>query len=73
MPVLQEWKQLAKGNLSPEILKAFIETMLHAIAQCSVADRPERVEPRVVKRRPKPYKKMMKPRAQLKRELTNPQ
>jgi len=71
--VLQEWKQLAKGNLSPEILKAFIETMLHAIAQCSVADRPERVEPRVVKRRPKPYKKMMKPRAQLKRELTNPQ
>jgi hypothetical protein len=32
-------------------------------------DRPDRVEPRAVKRRPKPYKHLTKPRAVLRAEL----
>ena len=33
------------------------------------ADRPDRVEPRVVKRRPKEYDRMTRPRAELRRRL----
>jgi hypothetical protein len=69
--VLQEWKQLSKGDISQDRLTSFIETMLKEIAGCRVANRPGRIEPRVVKRRPKPYKSMMKPRSVLKRELMN--
>ncbi len=70
--VLQEWKCLAKGRLATDDLKAFIETMLKAIAACRVANRPGRIEPRVLKKRPKPYKRMTKPRAVLKKELLKP-
>jgi len=69
--VLQEWKQLSKGNLPTTTLMPFIERMLEGIANCRVANRPGRIEPRVVKRRPKPYKWMMKPRNELRRELLN--
>jgi hypothetical protein len=69
--VLQEWKQLSRGDLSAEILAAFVERMLKGIANCRVANRPGRIEPRVVKRRPKPYKSMMKPRHVLRKELLN--
>jgi hypothetical protein len=37
-------------------------TLLKAIADHTVGNRPDRVEPRVKKRRPKPYRKMTKPR-----------
>jgi len=43
--------------------------LLEQIAECEVANRPGRLEPRVVKRRPKPYKWMQKPRNELRREL----
>jgi hypothetical protein len=36
--------------------------LLSAIATHTVGDRPDRCEPRVKKRRPKPYRKMTKPR-----------
>ena len=37
-------------------------TLFVLIAQIRVADRPGRVEPRAVKRRPKPYPRLDKPR-----------
>jgi hypothetical protein len=40
--------------------------LLNAIADHTVGDRPDRVEPRVKKRRPKPYRKMTKPRHEYK-------
>jgi len=40
--------------------------LLKAIADHTVGDRPDRVEPRVKKRRPKPYRKMTKPRQEYK-------
>lgn len=69
--VLQEWKLLSKGGVPAAILEAFIETMLQSIAHCQVANRPGRIEPRVVKKRPKPYPRMKKPRITLRRELRN--
>lgn len=49
----------AKSKL-PEV----IEEMLLAIVRHSVGNRPDRVEPRALKRRPKPYDLLNKPRAQ---------
>ena len=44
-----------------------IEEMLQAIARHSVGNRPDRVEPRALKRRPKPYDLLNKPRDQARR------
>jgi hypothetical protein len=56
----------AKSKL-PEV----IEEMLQAIARHSVGNRPGRVEPRALKRRPKPYDLLNKPREKARRlELT---
>lgn len=44
-------------------------TMLEQIASCEVANRPGRLEPRVLKRRRHGYKRMLKPRSQLRRDL----
>ncbi len=57
------------GVASPEPLQTFYEHLLGRIAQEVVPYRPDRVEPRVVKRRPKPYPLMTKPRAVLKAKL----
>lgn len=46
-----------------------LKNMLTHIASCKLLQRPPRVEPRVVKRRPKPFKLMMKPREELRAEL----
>jgi hypothetical protein len=43
--------------------------VLRAIAQHSVADRPDRFEPRVAKRRPKNYNRLTKPRKQMKLDM----
>lgn len=52
----------------PEVVKA----LLRAVAQHTVGDRPGRLEPRALKRRPKPYDLLTKPRAQARKlELKN--
>jgi len=43
-------------------LPEVIEELLLAIARHSVGNRPDRVEPRKLKRRPKPYDLLNKPR-----------
>ena len=48
-------------NLLPKLLKAISESVLFK--------RENRVEPRVIKRRPKPFKLMVNPRAELKLDL----
>lgn len=47
------------------------QQILDAIATHRVADRPDRIEPRRRKRRPKPYDRLMKPRQEAKREMLN--
>jgi len=44
-------------------LAELIDEMLLAIARHDVGNRPDRIEPRAVKRRPKPYSLLTKPRA----------
>jgi hypothetical protein len=46
-----------------------VEVMLRSIASLRVGDRPDRFEPRVVKRRPKAYPRMHEPRKVFKRRL----
>jgi putative transposase len=69
--VLQEWSLLAKGWLSKEMLIDFSIQIIESISKCIVGNRPGRIEPRVLKRRPKPYKRMTKPRHVLKKQLLN--
>lgn len=47
-------------------LQAWLSALLIAIATHKVGDRPDRVEPRLRKRRPKPYKHLREPRANYK-------
>lgn len=52
---------------SKQDLPEVIEAMLLAIAHHSVGNRPDRLEPRCLKRRPKPYDLLIKPRAEARR------
>lgn len=45
------------------------QAVLDAVASHRVADRPDRFEPRRVKRRPKRYDRLMKPRQEAKRDI----
>jgi hypothetical protein len=67
--VLASWMSMATGSVKDPAMQQYIEELLSRIIQCEVAHRPGRLEPRVVKRRPKPYKLMRKPRHVLKRQL----
>lgn len=59
------------GNLLPLLATkistdTWCDALLDAIATHVVGNRPDRIEPRVKKRRPKPYRKMTKPRQEYK-------
>jgi hypothetical protein len=54
---------LLSGSLSTD---TWCDALLDAIAAHVVGNRPDRFEPRVKKRRPKPYRKMTKPRHEYK-------
>lgn len=47
------------------------EQLIHLVSDEKVPDRPDRIEPRVLKRRPKPYPLMTQPRSQLKAKLAS--
>jgi hypothetical protein len=47
------------------------QQLLKAIATHRVADRPDRFEPRMTKRRPKNYDRLTRPRREIKREMIN--
>jgi len=67
--VLASWMTVSLGYIGGDAWRLYCQQMLIQIAGCEVANRPGRIEPRVVKRRPKPYKLMRKPRHVLQREL----
>lgn len=54
---------------SPECRRVLVEVMLETIAYHEVGDRPGRVEPRAIKRRPKPHDLLMEPRKQARKRL----
>jgi hypothetical protein len=58
-----------QGEHDPDYRSKVYQQVLEAIASHRVADRPDRVEPRLRKRRPKHYGFLRKPRSQTKRDL----
>lgn len=54
-----------------ECVRTMIDTHLRDLATQRVGDRPDRVEPRAVKRRPKPHPLLTRPRDQAKAELNH--
>jgi len=60
--------QLAQA--SPSRREGIIQIVLSAIARHRVGTRPDRYEPRAVKRRPKPYPLLHVPRQQARARLT---
>ena len=58
-----------QGEHDSAFRKELYEHLLDAIAQHRVADRPDRYEPRLKKRRPKHYAFLRKPRSVIKREM----
>jgi len=59
------------GHRGSSFRFSLYQALLDSIARHRVADRPNRYEPRKKKRRPNKFFIMMKPRWQLKREMTN--
>jgi len=55
----------------PDALAELAAVLFKAVAEHRVGDRPGRVEPRAVKRRPKEYPHLAKPRAEAQAELRN--
>jgi hypothetical protein len=51
---------------SQKAQRAFVADLLAVIAEAAVPERPGRCEPRAVRRRPKPYPLLNKPRRQFK-------
>lgn len=58
-----------QGESNADLRRTIYEQVLDAIALHRVADRPDRYEPRLRKRRPKHYAFLRKPRAEVKRKM----
>jgi putative transposase len=69
--VLASWTVLSFGLISPNCYEAYCREILQRISQCQVANRPGRIEPRVLKRRRHRYKLMKEPRDVLRARLLN--
>ena len=67
--VLASWMQISGGLILESVLKEYLRVMLTQIAACEVANRPGRLEPRVLKRRRHGYTLMPKPRDELRKQL----
>ncbi len=59
------------GAHNAAVRRRLYQQLLGAIATHRVADRPDRFEPRRVKRRPKRYDRLMKSRQEAKRDILN--
>jgi hypothetical protein len=68
LQVLEAFRPLIdyRGQRDASYRAALYEQMLRAIAVHKVADRPDRFEPRMAKRRPKRYDRLTRPRAEIK-------
>jgi putative transposase len=65
--VVEAWSKLTEATAAERAMLA--KRLLQALGKEQVGNRPDRVEPRAKKRRPKPMKLLTKPRAQARAEL----
>lgn len=70
--LLSSWMVLSPAILDPKTSLHLCQTLLKRISQVVVANRPGRIEPRVLKRRRHRYPLMQKPRLQLQNQLGKP-
>jgi hypothetical protein len=68
LQVLEAFQPLMTSGVVSD-REALYQEVLRAIARHRVADRPDRFEPRMAKRRPKNYDRLTKPRQQIKHEM----
>lgn len=68
LQTLNQFLPLLASRVSSE---AWCEALLIAIATHPVGHRPDRIEPRVIKRRPKQYKRMREPRQNYRNRMLN--
>ena len=61
------WNQLTRAAAEERVRQG--TDLLQVLGRAQVGDRPDRCEPRAVKRRPKEYDRLMKPRRQARAEL----
>jgi hypothetical protein len=71
LQVLEAFRPLIayQAHCAADHLAALYEQVLRAIVVHRVADRPDRFEPRMAKRRPKRYDRLTRPRAEIKRRM----
>ena len=67
--VLASWSRFSSGRLPPGEFEARCRQRWEQIAECEVANRPGRIEPRELKRRRHGDKLMQQPRAILRQQL----
>jgi Transposase DDE domain len=66
----QTIRSFEEGHLyDPRRIKADLPRLLHLIGRKRVGKRPDRYEPRAIKRRPKPHRLLQIPRAQARRRI----
>jgi len=68
--VLSSWMLLSSGLIAPSRILEHCLMLLQRISECEVADRPNRIEPRVIKRRRDRYPLMTRPRWKLRSRLS---
>jgi hypothetical protein len=61
------WSQLTLASSAERVRQG--QQLLQTLGKVKVGNRPDRCEPRAVKRRPKEYARLMKPRAEAQAEL----
>ena len=66
LATIRQWSPLLAGLTSKVVRRNMINALLKCLARDLLPIRPSRVEPRAVKRRPKPYQLLTKPRRQFK-------
>ena len=65
--IAASWDRLS--GASPSLIRTLASVQFRAIASHNVGDRPDRVEPRAIKRRPKQHRLLTKPREEARKEL----
>ena len=66
---MMEGFRVELNRAAPGRVAGLAGVLLGSLATLRVGDRPDRVEPRVVKRRPKPFPRMQESRNEFKRRL----
>ena len=65
MQTLRQWEPLLKSDMSPAEQARLLSLLCDSLAASVITQRPGRKEPRCIKRRPKNYQLMVKPRDEM--------